>query len=151
MCLCVVVYTVLKLLDSKCYNDGTNITLVVIIWWSYGFWHILADRHTDSNHNRLHPYLEADLTTNLYLCKRWIVTQQLLPCWLVQWIAIMITWILTSPNPELDIWSQHSYNNRFTAIAKSTCVSRHLQLRTGGFCWCKVPACLFWGQPAYSE
>ena len=27
--------------------------------------------------------------------------------------------------------------------SRSTCVSRHLQLRTGGFCWCKVllPAC----------
>jgi len=29
----------------------------------------------------------------------------------------------------------------------STCFSQHLQLRTGGFCWCKVllPACPCWG------
>ena len=33
-----------------------------------------------------------------------------------------------------------SYNNnhRFTAIIQSTCISQHLQLRTGGFCRCKV-------------
>ena len=35
----------------------------------------------------------------------------------------------------------------------STCVSRHLQLRTGGFCWCNVlqPACPCWWQPAHSD
>ena len=29
-------------------------------------------------------------------------------------------------------------NHRFTAIIQATRVSRHLQLRTGGFCWCKL-------------
>ena len=37
-------------------------------------------------------------------------------------------------------------------LYRSTCISRHLQLRTGGFCWCKVslPACPCWRQPARS-
>ena len=36
---------------------------------------------------------------------------------------------------------------------RSTCVSRQLQLRTGGFCWCKVllPTCPCWRQPAHSD
>jgi len=30
------------------------------------------------------------------------------------------------------------HNHLFTmALYRSTCVSGHLQLRTGGFCWCK--------------
>ena len=33
------------------------------------------------------------------------------------------------------------------------CGSRHLQIRTGGFCWCKVllPACPCWRQPVHSD
>ena len=36
---------------------------------------------------------------------------------------------------------------------RSTCVTRHRQLRTGGFCWCKVllPICPCWWQPAHSD
>jgi len=47
-------------------------------------------------------------------------------------------------------------NNQRTAVlrplCRSTCVSRHLQLRTGGFCWCRVllPACPCWWQPAHA-
>ena len=35
----------------------------------------------------------------------------------------------------------------------STCISRHLKLRTGGFCWCKVllPMCPCWQQPVHSD
>ena len=38
-------------------------------------------------------------------------------------------------------------------LYKSTCVNRHLQLRTGWFCWCKVllPECSCWRQPAHSD
>jgi len=38
-------------------------------------------------------------------------------------------------------------------VYRSTCVSQHLQLRTGGFCWCKVllPACPCWWQVIYSK
>ena len=38
-------------------------------------------------------------------------------------------------------------------LYRSTSVSRHLQLRTGGFWWCKVlqPACPCWWQPAHSN
>ena len=36
-------------------------------------------------------------------------------------------------------------------LYRPTCINRHLQLRTRGFCWCKVllPACPCWRQPAY--
>jgi len=36
-------------------------------------------------------------------------------------------------------------------LYSSTCVSRHLQLRTGGFCRCKVllPTCPCWRQPVH--
>jgi len=36
---------------------------------------------------------------------------------------------------------------------RSTCVNRYLQLRTGGFCWCKIllPVCPCWRQPAHSD
>jgi len=35
----------------------------------------------------------------------------------------------------------------------SSCISRHLQLRTGGLCWCKVLllACPCWPQPVHSD
>jgi len=38
-------------------------------------------------------------------------------------------------------------------LYRSTCVSRQLQLRTGGFCWCKVllPTCPCWRQPVHSD
>jgi len=38
-------------------------------------------------------------------------------------------------------------------LYRSTSVSRHLQLRTGGFCWSKVllPACPCWRQPVHSD
>jgi len=44
---------------------------------------------------------------------------------------------------------QHSdplRTTRLWPLYRSTCVSRHLQLRTGKFCWCKVllPACPCW-------
>ena len=37
-------------------------------------------------------------------------------------------------------------------LCRSSFVSRHLQLTTGGFCWCKVllTACPCWQQPAHS-
>ena len=53
--------------------------------------------------------------------------------------------------------ARHCCRNQPTAVLRplytSSCVSRHLQLRTGGFCWCKVllPACLCWRQPAHSD
>ena len=38
-------------------------------------------------------------------------------------------------------------------LYRSTCVSRHLRLRTGWFYWCKVllPACPCWWQTAHSD
>ena len=38
-------------------------------------------------------------------------------------------------------------------LYRSTCVSQHLQLRTGGFCCCKVllPACRCWWQPMHLD
>jgi len=67
--------------------------------------------------------------------------------------AISIATALTfGPSCSLDNdWNHHS---RFTAIIdKSTCVSQHLQLRTGGYCWCKVllTACPCWRQPAHLD
>ena len=44
-------------------------------------------------------------------------------------------------------WQQHN-NHRFTFIQvnmhlhRSTCISWHLQLITGGFCWCSFTACM---------
>jgi len=48
------------------------------------------------------------------------------------------------------IWNSNN-NHRFTAV--TTCVSWHVQLRTGGFCWCKVllPTCPHWQQPAHLD
>ena len=38
-------------------------------------------------------------------------------------------------------------------VYRSTCISQHLRLRTGGFCWCKVllPAWSCWQQPVHSD
>jgi len=52
-----------------------------------------------------------------------------------------------------DLHCTTSYH-RFRPLYMSTCVSQHLQLRTGVFCWCKVslPACPCWRQqPAHSD
>ena len=53
---------------------------------------------------------------------------------------------------------QHTTTTTTTTIVlrplyRSTCAIRHLQLRTGGSCWCKVllPACPCWRQPAHSD
>jgi len=58
------------------------------------------------------------------------------------------------------MWSTPCANDATTAtttaslqpLYTSTCLSRHLQLRTGGICWCKVllPVCPCWRQPAHS-
>ena len=48
--------------------------------------------------------------------------------------------------PKIHINIAHTIISR--PLYRSTCVSRHLQLRTGGFCWCKV--LLLGLQPAYS-
>jgi len=52
-------------------------------------------------------------------------------------------------NDSVDHWTTAAV---LLPLHRSTCVSvsRHLQLRTGGFCWCKVvlPACPCWRQPA---
>ena len=55
-------------------------------------------------------------------------------------------------------WCDSARNRVGTVIGRwrshrSICVSRHLQLRTGGFCWCKVllPTCPCWRQPAHSD
>ena len=38
-------------------------------------------------------------------------------------------------------------------LYRSTCISRHVQLRTGGLCWCKVflPTFPCWQEPAHSD
>ena len=38
-------------------------------------------------------------------------------------------------------------------LYRSTCISWHLQLRTGWFCWCKILllVCIYWWQAAHSE
>jgi len=38
-------------------------------------------------------------------------------------------------------------------VYRSACISQHLQLRTGGFCWCKVllPSCPCCWQPVLSD
>jgi len=43
-------------------------------------------------------------------------------------------------------------NNNHSFLYRLSCISKHLQLRTGGFCWCKVllPTCPCWRQPAHS-
>jgi len=49
---------------------------------------------------------------------------------------------------------KHNNNNyRLRPLYRSTCIGWHSQLRTGGFCWCKVllPACPCWWQPAHLE
>jgi len=48
--------------------------------------------------------------------------------------------------------NQPPFYGHYTAY-RSICVGRHLQLRTGGFCWCKVllPTCPCWRQPAHSD
>jgi len=42
--------------------------------------------------------------------------------------------------------------DQLPAENQAKCISQHLQLRTGGFCWCKVllPACPCWRQPVHS-
>jgi len=57
----------------------------------------------------------------------------------------------------LTSWSQIKCTNLQPSILRplhrSTCISRHLQLRTGEICWCKVllPACPCWRQPVHLD
>ena len=56
-------------------------------------------------------------------------------------------------------WTRQCRYSRMTTttilrpLYRSTCISQHLQLRSGGFCWCKVllPACPCWQQPVHSD
>ena len=54
----------------------------------------------------------------------------------------------------------HSHNVKYLLnttvlrpLYRSACSSWHLQLRSGGFCWCNVllPACRCWRQPVHSD
>jgi len=55
---------------------------------------------------------------------------------------------------QLRSFSNNNYTTTITILRplySSTCVSQHLQLRTGGFCRCKVllPTCPCWRQPVH--
>jgi len=73
------------------------------------------------------------------------------------WVSFAISVVLCVVPYEV-IWYKILYNivqhnnNYLQPVYRSTCVSRHLQLRTGGFYWYKVllPTCLCWREPAHS-
>jgi len=73
------------------------------------------------------------------------------------WVSFAISVVLCVVPYEV-IWYKILYNivqhnnNNLQPVYRSTCVSRHLQLRTGGFYWYKVllPTCLCWREPAHS-
>jgi len=52
-----------------------------------------------------------------------------------------------------EMWQKKRKYNILPALYRTTSVSRLLQLRTGGFCWCKVllPVCPCWQQSAHSD
>ena len=56
-----------------------------------------------------------------------------------------LTWVV----PEKGPWN----GCVCVCVCRSTCISWHLQLRTGGFCWRRVllPACPCWWQPYRSQ
>ena len=52
-----------------------------------------------------------------------------------------MNWESTKSHGIHALYWQQNNNHCFPAIIhRSTCVNRHLRLRTGGFCWCTV----FW-------
>jgi len=60
-----------------------------------------------------------------------------------------------SENKNIIYYNTHSHTHTtvLRPLYRSTGISRHLQLRTGGFCWCKVllPGCPCWRQPVHSD
>ena len=57
------------------------------------------------------------------------------------------------PQPLQWLYNASTHTNQppiLWPLYRSTCIIRHLQLRTGGFCWCKgfLPARPCWRQPA---
>ena len=65
------------------------------------------------------------------------------------WMSRQIKWQWVAICRSNSFATRHSLLQHF----RSTCISRHLQLRTGGFCCCKVslPACPCWWQPVHSN
>jgi len=59
------------------------------------------------------------------------------------WLHVSMWYVTTTTTTTTILWP----------LYRSTCISQHLQLRTGGFCWCNVLllACPCWLQPAHSE
>ena len=60
---------------------------------------------------------------------------------------------MRSPSLTVVPWTTASATTVSLPLYRSTCVSRHLQLRTGGFCWCNIllPTCPCWLQPVHSD
>ena len=50
---------------------------------------------------------------------------------------------------QIDLKVAVQQNHFLYLLYRSTCISHHLQLRTGRFCWCKLllPSCPCWRQP----
>jgi len=57
------------------------------------------------------------------------------------------------PRQNFKVQTTTSTTTVIRPLYRLTCVSQHLELKTGGFCWCKVllPACPCWWQPAHSD
>ena len=71
--------------------------------------------------------------------------------------AVAMLWINVAYCVKLSGRDLSYYTTTTTAVSwplyRSTCIIRHLQSRTGGFCWCKVllPTCPCWWETAHSD
>ena len=69
------------------------------------------------------------------------------------WLDSRHDWLRGLQRGKGVIVIQHNNNNHLWPSYRSTCISWHLQLKTGGFCWWKVllPTCPYWQQPVHSD
>jgi len=65
-------------------------------------------------------------------------------------LAVILKWFSATNASEVIYYVGTTSVTILLPLYRSTCFSWHLQLRTGGFCWCKVllPACPCWWQTA---
>jgi len=66
-------------------------------------------------------------------------------------VSALSTFLNTLADRKIQLCKRTTTTTVLRPLYRSTCFSRHLQLRTGRFCWCKVllPACPCWRQPAH--
>jgi len=113
--------------------------------------------------------MQVDCFLPFFCCSTWLWCWEYLPCW-----PGSEAWLTTSSWPIslvstpacfavccfcvlfycfVSVKTQLQQSPLLWQLYRSSCFSQHHQLRTGGFCWCRLllPACPCWQHPVHLD